>query len=114
MQPWAMGTIPPLFGAAGQARPCLRRSGAGFGKELASQRLAELDSPMQGYIWWVMKSWTSLLRSPFGQLFFNLGYLPSADKSIITQPETTLIAIEKIFGPPGSGRSPLHHDLLWT
>lgn len=28
---------------------------------------------------------------------FNLGYLPSADKSVITQPETTLIALEKIL-----------------
>ncbi|MGT2785198.1 tRNA (mnm(5)s(2)U34)-methyltransferase [Streptococcus merionis] len=27
---------------------------------------------------------------------FNLGYLPSADKSVITQPETTLSAIEQI------------------
>lgn len=28
---------------------------------------------------------------------FNLGYLPSADKSVITQPATTLIALEKIL-----------------
>lgn len=28
---------------------------------------------------------------------FNLGYLPSADKSIITQPHTTLQAIEKVL-----------------
>lgn len=28
---------------------------------------------------------------------FNLGYLPSADKSIITQPDTTLEALEKIL-----------------
>ncbi|MFS9260748.1 class I SAM-dependent methyltransferase [Streptococcus infantis] len=27
---------------------------------------------------------------------FNLGYLPSADKSIITQPQTTLEALEKL------------------
>ncbi|MTB64903.1 methyltransferase domain-containing protein [Streptococcus sp. zg-86] len=27
---------------------------------------------------------------------FNLGYLPSADKSIITQPNTTIIALEKL------------------
>ena len=27
---------------------------------------------------------------------FNLGYLPSADKSIITQPQTTLDALEKL------------------
>lgn len=28
---------------------------------------------------------------------FNLGYLPSADKSIITQPDTTLEALQKIL-----------------
>lgn len=28
---------------------------------------------------------------------FNLGYLPSADKSIITQPDTTLDALQKIL-----------------
>lgn len=28
---------------------------------------------------------------------FNLGYLPSADKSVITQPATTLVALEKIL-----------------
>lgn len=28
---------------------------------------------------------------------FNLGYLPSADKSIITQPTTTLVALQKIL-----------------
>ncbi|MBF0778103.1 tRNA (mnm(5)s(2)U34)-methyltransferase [Streptococcus cuniculi] len=27
---------------------------------------------------------------------FNLGYLPSADKSVITQPKTTLLALEKL------------------
>lgn len=28
---------------------------------------------------------------------FNLGYLPSADKSVITKPQTTLLALEKIL-----------------
>lgn len=28
---------------------------------------------------------------------FNLGYLPKGDKSIVTQPETTILAIENIF-----------------
>lgn len=27
---------------------------------------------------------------------FNLGYLPSADKSVITRPQTTLLALEKL------------------
>ena len=29
---------------------------------------------------------------------FNLGYLPSADKSVITQPQTTIEALEKLCG----------------
>ena len=37
------------------------------------------------------------VKEPIRAAIFNLGYLPSADKSIITQPETTLIAIEKIL-----------------
>lgn len=37
------------------------------------------------------------ITDPIRAAIFNLGYLPSADKSIITQPETTLIAIEKIL-----------------
>lgn len=28
---------------------------------------------------------------------FNLGYLPRADKSVVTQPQTTLLALEKIL-----------------
>ena len=28
---------------------------------------------------------------------FNLGYLPSSDKSIFTRPETTISAIEQLF-----------------
>lgn len=35
---------------------------------------------------------------------FNLGYLPGSDKSIVTQPETTIVAIEqlmKIMAPQG-------------
>ncbi|MBF0788117.1 MULTISPECIES: class I SAM-dependent methyltransferase [unclassified Streptococcus] len=27
---------------------------------------------------------------------FNLGYLPNADKSVVTQPQTTLLALEKL------------------
>ena len=30
-------------------------------------------------------------------MVFNLGYLPSADKTVITKPDTTLVAIEKIL-----------------
>ena len=34
---------------------------------------------------------------PIRAAIFNLGYLPSADKTIITKPDTTLEAIEKIL-----------------
>ncbi|WP_367783704.1 class I SAM-dependent methyltransferase [Streptococcus pluranimalium] len=37
------------------------------------------------------------VREPLRAAIFNLGYLPSADKSIITQPHTTLQAIEKVL-----------------
>ncbi|MDO5079430.1 MAG: class I SAM-dependent methyltransferase [Streptococcus minor] len=37
------------------------------------------------------------VTEPIRAAIFNLGYLPSADKSIITQPQTTLIAIEKVL-----------------
>jgi len=34
---------------------------------------------------------------PIRAAIFNLGYLPSADKTVITKPDTTLIAVEKIL-----------------
>ncbi|CRH90550.1 SAM-dependent methyltransferase [Chlamydia trachomatis] len=37
------------------------------------------------------------VEEPIRAAIFNLGYLPSADKSIITQPQTTICAIEKIL-----------------
>ncbi|MBM7635634.1 tRNA (mnm(5)s(2)U34)-methyltransferase [Streptococcus saliviloxodontae] len=37
------------------------------------------------------------VEDPIRAAIFNLGYLPTADKSIITQPDTTLVAIEKIL-----------------
>lgn len=37
------------------------------------------------------------VTEPIRAAIFNLGYLPSADKSIITKPDTTLIALEKIL-----------------
>lgn len=35
------------------------------------------------------------IEQPLRAVIFNLGYLPSADKTIITQPKTTLLALEK-------------------
>ncbi|EMB73325.1 TPA: class I SAM-dependent methyltransferase [Streptococcus mutans] len=37
------------------------------------------------------------VSEPIRAAIFNLGYLPSADKSIITKPDTTLEAIQKIL-----------------
>ncbi len=37
------------------------------------------------------------VRESLRAAIFNLGYLPSADKSIITKPHTTLQAIEKVL-----------------
>ena len=37
------------------------------------------------------------VTEPIRAAIFNLGYLPSADKSVITKPHTTLEAIEKIL-----------------
>lgn len=37
------------------------------------------------------------VTEPIRAAIFNLGYLPSADKSIITQPDTTLEALGKIL-----------------
>ncbi|MGT2750781.1 class I SAM-dependent methyltransferase [Streptococcus orisasini] len=37
------------------------------------------------------------VTKPIRAAIFNLGYLPSADKSVITKPDTTLQAIEKIL-----------------
>lgn len=37
------------------------------------------------------------VSEPIRAAIFNLGYLPSADKTVITKPDTTLVAIEKIL-----------------
>ena len=37
------------------------------------------------------------VHEPIKVAIFNLGYLPSADKSLITRPDTTLEAIDKIL-----------------
>lgn len=39
----------------------------------------------------------AFITQPIRAAIFNLGYLPSADKSIITKPDTTLIAIQKLL-----------------
>ena len=42
---------------------------------------------------------------------FNLGYLPSADKSVITQPQTTIEALEKLCHLLVKGGTDCDHDL---
>lgn len=37
------------------------------------------------------------MTEPVRAAIFNLGYLPSADKSVITLPATTLLALSKIL-----------------
>ncbi|MGT2926823.1 class I SAM-dependent methyltransferase [Streptococcus cuniculipharyngis] len=37
------------------------------------------------------------VKEPINAAIFNLGYLPRADKSVITRPETTLAALEQIL-----------------
>lgn len=37
------------------------------------------------------------VTEPIRAAIFNLGYLPSADKTVVTKPDTTLVAIEKIL-----------------
>ncbi|UBH08002.1 class I SAM-dependent methyltransferase [Macrococcus armenti] len=37
------------------------------------------------------------VQSPVRLAIFNLGYLPKGDKSIVTLPDTTILAIERIF-----------------
>lgn len=43
------------------------------------------------------------VTSPLRAAIFNLGYLPSEDKTVITSPETTLEALEKILERLESG-----------
>ncbi|CRR03485.1 rRNA methylase [Streptococcus equi subsp. equi] len=37
------------------------------------------------------------VKEPIRAAIFNLGYLPNADKSLITRPETTILALAKIL-----------------
>ena len=45
---------------------------------------------------------------------FNLGYLPSADKSVITLPATTIEAMEKICVRLEKRWANGYYDLLWS
>lgn len=62
-----------------------------------SDRLAQLGLENAELILAGHEQVSDYVSEPIRAAIFNLGYLPSADKSVITKPETTLIAIEKIL-----------------
>ena len=62
-----------------------------------SERLAQLGLDNAELILAGHEVVDSYVSEPIRAAIFNLGYLPSADKSVITKPDTTLIAIEKIL-----------------
>ncbi|MGL4345512.1 MAG: tRNA (mnm(5)s(2)U34)-methyltransferase [Cellulosilyticaceae bacterium] len=43
------------------------------------------------------------IQKPIDIAMFNLGYLPTGDKAIVTHSETTLVAIEKVMGQLAEG-----------
>ena len=62
-----------------------------------SQRLSDLGIENTELILDGHENLDHYVREPIRAAIFNLGYLPSADKSVITKPHTTLEAIEKIL-----------------
>lgn len=65
--------------------------------EKTSQRLAEAGVDNTYLHLTGHENLDHFITDPIRAAIFNLGYLPSADKFIITQPQTTLIAIEKVL-----------------
>ena len=63
--------------------------------EKTSQRLQEADLTNAELILQGHETVDQFVREVKAAIF-NLGYLPSADKSIITQPQTTLDALDKL------------------
>ena len=63
--------------------------------EKTSQRLQEADLTNAELILQGHETVDQFVREVKAAIF-NLGYLPSADKSIITQPQTTLEALDKL------------------
>ena len=62
-----------------------------------SQRLSDLGIENTELILDGHENLDHYVREPIRAAIFNLGYLPSADKIVITKPHTTLEAIEKIL-----------------
>lgn len=65
--------------------------------EKTSQRLSDLEIDNAELILDGHENLDRYVTEPIRAAIFNLGYLPSADKSVITKPHTTLEAIEKIL-----------------
>ena len=65
--------------------------------EKTSQRLSDLGIENAELILDGHENLDRYVTEPIRAAIFNLGYLPSADKSVITKPHTTLEAIEKIL-----------------
>ena len=61
-------------------------------ERLASQHLTNAELILDGH-----ENLDKYVSEPIHAAIFNLGYLPSADKSVITKPDTTLVAIGKIL-----------------
>lgn len=62
-----------------------------------AERLAELGLTNVELILAGHEQVDTYVQMPIRAAIFNLGYLPSADKTIITQPLTTLVAVQKIL-----------------
>ncbi|MDR3578897.1 MAG: class I SAM-dependent methyltransferase [Oryzomonas sp.] len=61
---------------------------------LAANRLAErVTLVAQGH-----ETLAGQVDTPLNAVVFNLGYLPGGDRSIITRPETTVVALEQALG----------------
>ena len=65
--------------------------------EKTRQRLSDLEIENAELILDGHENLDRYVTEPIRAAIFNLGYLPSADKSVITKPHTTLEAIEKIL-----------------
>ena len=77
-----------------------------------SQRLSDLGIENAELILDGHENLDHYVTEPIRAAIFNLGYLPSADKSVITKPHTTLEAIEKILDRSRGGWSLSYYDLL--
>ena len=94
MQPWETAMTQPFWLVLPEGL-CLWRAGAGARK--TRQRLSDLEIENAELILDGHENLDRYITEPIRAAIFNLGYLPSADKSVITKPHTTLEAIEKIL-----------------